>query len=302
MSYPQLPSLVPNLPACTSVKFQTSYSLNGTSELNTQVRFHHTPTIYDSAAATHPTRALLDSLTCSYDTAGRGEWTTELNVPQYILQDHIKKIFVLNPNYLTSQMNCWMLTWLNSEMHALYCWTHSQQPHPIRSSLPQWAWNLPQYPDTTVFCVKKNLHFTVELNITKPMWCYELVQQQLIGHLFLQQTCYHGISHRNIWSVVNITPSRRSHEDASLQHNGTPPHSALTVWNILNGIFHGDWPWLTNIWCTIILAMTKSWSCNTTQLSVGHYQQTSGCTLLSQQWEVAHSYGTNRKMWHIRLC
>ena len=51
-------------------KFQTSYSLNGTSELKTQVRFHNAPTTYDSAAATHPTRVLLDSLTCSYDIAG----------------------------------------------------------------------------------------------------------------------------------------------------------------------------------------------------------------------------------------
>ena len=40
MSSPLSPSLVSNLPACTSdkiyqaIKFQTSYSLNGTSELN----------------------------------------------------------------------------------------------------------------------------------------------------------------------------------------------------------------------------------------------------------------------------
>ena len=152
------------------------------------MRFHHTRTPYDSAAATHPMRVLLDSLTCSYDTAWGEMNNGDRGATVHTARSH-KEDFVLNPNYLTSQMNCRMLTWPNPEMHASYCSTHSQQPHPIPSSLPQRVWNLPQYPDTTVFCVKRDLHFTVELNKTKPIWCYALVQQQLIWHLFLQQTC-----------------------------------------------------------------------------------------------------------------
>jgi hypothetical protein len=38
--------------------------------------------------------------------------------------------------------------------------------------------------------------------------------------------------------VVNTTPSRqRIHKDAQLQRNAAPPHSALTMQDILNDLF-----------------------------------------------------------------
>lgn len=94
--------------------------------------------------------------------------------------------------------------------------------------------------------------------------------------------------------------------DVWMQHNRAPAHFTCSVHDIL------DWP------CSPTFPTPLFWpsqSYHNGQLFVGHYQGTSGCIPLSQQWQVTQScgigihnhYTTNalarHRMWRCkRLC